>query len=486
MIDIVIANVPGTVNNGPLMAPALLKSAVSKAGFTCKTIDFNGIFHASIDYNSEVEKYFLEPHIDVNHVAHDKAKKLIDQYAQQIVNNNPKFVGVSVFTYQSRVAGELLAIAIRKIKTDIKIIFGGQGVIDSGIMGNSSYAQRLISNNIIDYYIRSEGEISLVELLKGNINYPGINDITFSQIQDLDNLPWPDYSDYDFSIYRTKSIPILASRGCVRDCSFCDIHEHWKYAVRDGNDVADEMIYHAQTYGIYKFGFGDSLVNGSLKQFKKFIKKIAEFNQSSNNKITWTGQYIVRSSKQLNKEYWQNLAKSGATSLAIGVETGSDQVRKHMQKGFTNDDLDYTVQMFEQYNISCLFMIITGYPTETFRDFQETLDMFTKYQHLGKKGLISVGPGSGLAILPGTLLFKQADTYNIQLDKWENNWIAHDNPALDVDERINRRRVLIEHLRKLEYTIRDVSDEVFSMLEDKRDYLKKRQIIMKKITNKSK
>ena len=37
--------------------------------------------------------------------------------------------------------------------------------------------------------------------------------------------------------------------------------------------------------------------------------------------------------------------------MAIGVETGSDSVRMHMNKKFNNADLDYTMSMLEKYNI---------------------------------------------------------------------------------------------------------------------------------------
>lgn len=482
MTDIVLVNVPGTLTNKPLMAPALLKASLEKEGFTCKTIDFNARFYSEVNDSAlhELEKYFIGPDIDVTDSAHSLAENIISLYATEILQYNPNFVGISVFTYQSRVAAKLLSIELKK-HSDSKIILGGQGIIDGGILGKSGFGQTLLESNLIDYYIRSEGESSLVELLKGNTAYPGINSNSFKQIDNLDLLPWANYDDYDFSLYTKKSIPMLSSRGCVRSCSFCDIHSHWKYRYRSGNDVANEMIFQAQKYNIEDFVFGDSLINGNLKEFKKFIEILSTYNKTAEKKLKWSSQFIVRNQQQLNESYWENLAASGAYNLAIGIETGSDKVREHMNKKFTNDDIDYTLGMFEKYGITCVFLIITGYPTETKLDFQETINMFTKYKQYSNTVITSVTPGSGLGILSGTPLFEHAAEENIQLDKIETNWIAWNNLDLTVDEKIHRRQFLVDHLRKLGYNVSITDNAAFTMMLDKKDYYKKRQHIMIKI-----
>jgi len=97
------------------------------------------------------------------------------------------------------------------------------------------------------------------------------------------------------------------------------------------------------------------------KNFKNFCSIIAEENKKGRN-ISWTGQYIVRPSIQLDQNYWKNLADSGGHGLAIGVETGSDAVRSHMNKRFTNADLDYTMEMLDKYNITCVFLMVLRIP----------------------------------------------------------------------------------------------------------------------------
>ena len=469
--DIVIISVPGTISENPPAAPAALKSSVEAAGFTCKTLDFNIKLHQLPDY-TDLETFFC---MGLNKEVEQQANDLVKQWVTELLEYNPIYVGISVFTYQNRIATELFCKHLKEYP-HIKIILGGQGLTDGGILGAQGFAKLLISKSLADHYIKSEGEYSLVELLKGNLDYPGIDSDNFKQIEDLDNIPIPNYDDYDFDLYKNRTLPITASRGCVRACNFCDIHDHWKYNYRTGGSVAQEMIELSEKYQINKFDFTDSLVNGSLLEFNKLCIILAEHNR--NNKIIkWSGQYIVRAAKHLNEEYWINLSASGAQKLAVGVETGSDSVRLHMNKKFTNVDLDYTMEMLDKYDIGCIFLMIVGYPTETEQDFQNTLAMFKKYQHLANRIITDINIGSTLGILPGTPLYTNANEYHIEVDNYENNWIAHDNPTLTLEERLRRLRVMREYVIGLGYSTNSSSAGVIAMIEQQLPKFEKRNKI---------
>lgn len=482
MIDILIINVPGTLTNLPLAAPALLKASILKAGFTCRTLDYNLKFKHNINFGenkSSAEGYFLGN----NEVSLD-TKKLIDVFITEIVDEiieiNPRYLGISVFTYQNQTAAKLIAQEL-KSRSNIKIILGGQGIASGTLHSSLSFAENLLEHKLIDFYIKSEGEQSLVELLKGNLNYPGINSSTFLQVTDLDGLPFPNYDDYKFELYQQSILPILGSRGCVRACSFCDVHSHWEYRFRSGKNIADEIITNSQKYNIKRFNFADSLINGSLKEHKIFCNILARHNESTEHKITYSGQFIIRSSNQLDDLYWENLSKSGATDLSIGIETGSDSVRMHMNKRFTNHDIDSTLEKFKKYNITCKFLMITGYPTETKDDFQQTLDMFTKYKEYKGSVIKRVITGSTLGILPGTPLYHNAAHNNIELDNNENNWIAYNNIELTLEERILRTRKLISHVKELGYQVDDSGNFIIDMLSKNIQTLNTRTKIKKLI-----
>lgn len=477
MLDIIILSVPGTISKSVPAAPALLKASVNQAGFSCQTLDFNiRLYKESLDLNS-IETYFST---GLNSEYENIAKQLVEKWVFEIINLNPRYVGISVFTYQNRIATRLFCEELKK-RSNIKIILGGQGLSDGGIEGSANFGKLLVEQELADFWIRSEGEISLVELLRGNYNYPGINSNTFDQIDNLDQLPFSNFDDYNLDDYESRSLPVVGSRGCVRSCSFCDIHEHWKYRYRAGRSLAEEIIWLNKKYNVYDFKFMDSLINGNLKEFKIFIKILAEYNKTHDKKITWSSQFIVRSEKNTDEEFWNDLADSGASMLSIGVETGSDKVRAHMNKKFTNADLDYTMQMLDKYNITCVFLMIVGYPTETDQDFQCSLDMFTRYKSLANRIIKNVNIGSTLGILPGTPLYNTAHQSGIELDKYENNWLNWNQPDLTITKRLERRRILNQHLLDVGYILEsDSTEHMLKVLESKQDLFETR-IKLKKI-----
>jgi radical SAM superfamily enzyme YgiQ (UPF0313 family) len=476
MFDIVIISVPGTIDRSPPAAPALLKASVEKAGFSCKTIDYNIRLYTQPCYSHELETYFTMG-IDQDQV--QVAQTIIEAWVDELCQYHTKYIGISVFTYQNRIATQMFCKAIRD-RSQAKIVLGGQGLADGGIEGVIGFGQQLCDQGLADFYIRSEGEISLIELLRGNVTYPGINSQTFQQVDDLDSLPFPNYDDYILEQYAAPILPVTGSRGCVRSCSFCDIHEHWKFRWRTGKNLAEELMYLNQRYGISEFSFTDSLINGNYKEFNRFIEILAQYNQTAAHPITWSSQFIIRSQTQSSDHYWQTIAASGAKYLSIGVETGSDRVRKHMNKQFTNLELDYSMSMMHKYGITCIFLMIIGYPTETAQDFQDTLDMFDRYVPY-QDIIVNIEFGSTLGILPGTPLYRHAAEWNIELDKYENNWIALDNPDLTLETRLIRRQQAVDHVQKLGYQFAtSAADSMLKIIQKNIDMFNKRNLIKKK------
>ena len=279
--DLLIVTVPVTDTGGkPLQAPAVLKGVAEKNGYSARTMDLNHEFHKlsktnKKEYDSLKNYFMLGTMLDI------KDYKLVDRYIDKVANEvleqfQPKYLAVSVFTYLCQKFSELFAQKIKDKNPKIKIIFGGMGLQSQGIKSDFEWPEKLKSANTIDHYIASEGEVALVRLLKHGKG-PGIDNPDWEQQKELDSLVYPDYSDYDFNEYGTKTLMITGSRGCVRKCSFCDIHVHWKqFVFRSGRSIADEMISQSQKYGIFRFQFTDSLINGSMKAYREFVEIMSD------------------------------------------------------------------------------------------------------------------------------------------------------------------------------------------------------------------
>ena len=394
---------------------------------------------------------------------------------------NPRFVGLSIFTVNSRIAGEMLCSRIRVLMPDVKIVLGGMGVMKS-MTGGLGFGEMMLKDNLTDYYITGEGEHSLVELLKGNENYVGINSPFYKQIDDLDSLAHPDYSDYA-NDYGTNAVDnsgrkvfrratLTGSRGCVRDCTFCDINAFWKkYRYRGGQSIADEMIKLNKEYGVQNIVFSDSLINGSMKAFRDLCVNMADYHKSvatepfaHKKEIFWGGQFIVRSERQMPPADYKLMSEANVRTVAIGIESASENVRTHMQKGYSNEDMYFAIDQLIENGIMVDLMFIVGYPTETLEDFEENIKFFEYYADrilprntpLEEKrgGIFNLNLGDTMSILEGTpLMLMEGELWKLTTGNEVNyvNWESTVVPGLDIKERVRRRKLLSEVINDLGY-----------------------------------
>ena len=440
-------------------AAAVLKGNVMQAGFTSKIIDFNAEIDDFCLNNPNLSNSinnFFNYNTFYNKNTWLTIKPMLEEWADRIISYNPKWLGISVFSYNSHRATRLLSLAVKMRNKDIKIVIGG-----SGIKTDKTFAETLYEQKIINAYIKGDGEVSLVELLQGNTSYPGINGIPPIQINNLDSLAYPNYDDYELARYESQNglqaLPITGSKGCVRNCTFCDINAAWpKYYYRSGKSIASEIKYQVEKYDVQVFRFTDSLTNGSMKAFREMCYHLAEFRKtlSDDKKFIWEGHFIVRSTKQMSPKDFDLMKQSGAELTWIGFESGSERVRKHMKKGYTNADMNYTMEQLDRVGIKTRMLMIVGYPTETEEDFQQTKDLFDEwlpYLHTGT--IDEVQLGATLNLLPRTPLADNKEKYRIlQPTNHINNWLCLDNPTLTYKERLKRRILLQAHVERLGYT----------------------------------
>lgn len=472
-MDLLLVNVPSISLVYPPAAPSLLKGVCEQAGFSAGVKDFNLELFTSIDDADTINRISNYFTIRSNNVTEKDLEIINNWYAQcieTILEVNPKFLGISVFTFECQRATEELLERLRSIWSG-KVIVGGAGLSTTGIASEKNdFGTRLKDQGLVDFFVRGEGEHALVSILRNNIDLiAGLNNDDYEQISDLDNIAFPNYDDIIDLPYKysngIKQLPITASRGCVRKCTFCDIHAFWKkYTYRSGDSVAEEMIQHYEKHGVRHFFFTDSLINGSLKSFRELYIKLNDYYDKNNlgeKFFHWGGQWIVRTPQQLKPNDYKLAAKAGMNGLAMGVESLSEGVRDHMKKGFSNSDLDYTLEQFRQNNMNCYFLIIVGYPTETENDFNESLEMFTKYQGYAIDGTIfGVNLGGTLSIDEGTPLHLNGTALGLEFSTETGNqnlfgldWVNENNPDLTLLERCKRRVLIQELLMDLGYTV---------------------------------
>lgn len=387
-IDIIICILPKIQPKAPTVGPNLLKSHLKQAGFSCFVHDLNIELYKSMCERGQDHHFGADDAIFSGvpkHVTPEFRElmashaSLIKSWIKKWQSMRPRYIGMSIFSHLSQQIAMYLSEVIRQAMPSTKIIWGGAFAnLDDGWTNKHKEA------GLLDHFIFGDAEQSLVALLQGDQHAKGVNRKEPNQF-DMSKMLVPDYSDIDWEQYGTKNIWITASRGCVKRCNFCNVHDQWpEFRFRSGKDVANEIIALRQTYKnrIRHFFFTDSLINGSMKAFRDMMHHLIEYRKTDSD-WTWISQYIVRSKSQSPESDFNMMAASGCQSLDIGIESFSENIRSQLGKNFTNADMWWTLEQLNKHGIGASLMGFVGYPTETEVDHQINLDTLREIHRLG-------------------------------------------------------------------------------------------------------
>jgi radical SAM superfamily enzyme YgiQ (UPF0313 family) len=413
-MTIVIAAVPYINSDQPVMAPALLKGIAQQHGFESIAIDLNiEVYNLIKDRpnKNKIIEFFDSESVDGEVI--DELDEIISYCAERISSYNPKIIALSLLIYRCQIFNKWLTAKLRHLCPDAKIVIGGSGIKSFISDYTDEYYLQCKELGLIDDYIHGNGELAFPEYLKGNLTYPGINSFEQNNFENFNDLPFPNYDDYNFNFYNNPQVPIIDSRGCVKNCEFCDIIEFWqKFQFRSAEKIFSEMLFQIERYGIRNFEFRSSLVNGNMKVFKKLLELISEYNQiNSDKQISWAGYFIVRSKNYHNDDLWEMISKTNGT-LWLGVESVVPHIRAKMGKPYTNEDLDWHLEASKKYNVPVTLLIIVAYPNETLADYEFTKQWFRdRKQYANSIHNVTL---SYAAILPGTQLARNSEMYKIK------------------------------------------------------------------------
>lgn len=401
--DVVILSVP-YIHPSPTVAPALLASCLEANGISAKGIDFGVLFLKDFvdkPYYNEFKNfitigYSITPKFESN--VFKEVMSYTKQFLQKVHDtHNPKVIGLSIFTGESLDFGLLLSYLLRKHFPNTKLIAGGKGLEVNTTKDQKGY-EVWIENNIVDAIVVGDAESTIVDCIKND--WYGVMHSPQQTKEDLDEIPLVNWNDYDLSIYPSLAkhsslkaseepyMSVTASKGCVRQCTFCDVADFWPdFIWRDPEKVAQEIIHNYRTTGIQNFQFTDNLINGSITNYRQMNQVLAS---EIPNSIRYRGYGIFRGKDAMPEEDFELAARAGCAEWAVGVESGSEKLRNDMRKKFSNEDLYHSADMLYKYKISQVWLMMVGYPSETDYDFQQSMDLFKRYQHLAKSGLISI------------------------------------------------------------------------------------------------
>lgn len=364
----------------------------------------------------------------------NKYNYYLDGFVESVINSSSRIIGFSVQSTSRFFSIEIARRIKEKDKNKI-IIFGGP------LCFRNCYGIDLLKDNsFLDAVCFGEGEqafLKLIEIVeaKGGVDLcegfgcrlntgiiadGGENRL----IDDLNGIPFADYSRFSLEKYTKNLLPISTSRGCIKRCLFCNESVHWrKYRARSAENILSEIEYQLAKFPhIDTFWFNDSLINGDIGM----LDELCDLLISRKIKIKWGGQGVVR--REMTGRLLEKMKLAGCNVISYGVENGSSKVLGLMQKGqmYSPELAESIMRDTYEIGINVIFNIIVGFPGEGEIEFKETVDFVQRC----KKYAAHIEFNT-LLLLKDSYLYVNPEEFNISpIDynsDWQLRWKTEDN-----------------------------------------------------------
>ncbi|MAG10909.1 hypothetical protein CMI44_01190 [Candidatus Pacearchaeota archaeon] len=311
---------------------------------------------------------------------------------------------------------------IEKIINAVKSYNPNQAVIVGGPI-ISSEPEFMAENLKFDFGVVGEGEVTIIELLdfiKKNKDVSKVKGIVYKgksgkiirtspreRIEDLDTIPFPDYSDFGLnekmdnmysidSLYGTMDHPrtyfMIGSRGCPFQCTFCYQSLGQKYKTRSVKNIIKELEFAIDKYRANSFHMYDDLFSVNKERLYDFCKEVKKLNKRRNVNLRWVCSLWVST---VDEELLKFLKDSGCTGICFGFESYSKKVLKSMKKSITPEQIDNAMKACMKVHMPIIANFIFGDVTETKETAKETLDYWKEHcNDQAKLFFIHAYPGS--------------------------------------------------------------------------------------------
>jgi len=369
-------------------------------------INYRYLMPMGLGYISSVLKLYGHK-VDILNLNHIKGK-IQDIIHEKMKDDNYDFMftgGVSIYYPNVKDVVKY----VRESSPKTKIVLGG-GLIS---------AQPGIMLTILkpDYIIIGEGEITATELIdcielgKNIETVKGIGYLVNGEIyinapqkpiEDLDNLPLPDFESFGYLEFlehinpnyisydyfdKPRVYPILASRSCPFGCTFCFHTIGNKYRQRSVKSIMDEIKYAVPKYHINVLFFYDELFAYDrdraidfCNQMKEYLKTVPwELRMNLNLRVDCADEEIIKL-----------LSEIGCNPIGLGLESFSPVVLKSMKKHTKPEQIVETLKLIKKYGLVPQGAFIFGDVAETFETAQETIDFYKNNQDILRGG-VSIG-----------------------------------------------------------------------------------------------
>jgi radical SAM superfamily enzyme YgiQ (UPF0313 family) len=352
--------------------------------------DYQKCFFNTHNFIQEENMRFLGELVSVTNDEYDIRKMaalvkiddpLFDLFFQQHVLSlvqKAAVVGFSVLTPLQLGSALYFSRKIKERFPAVRIVMGGPWCICS----RAELPNFRQVFDFVDFVVNGEGEVPLLRLIqalkkgarpedlravKGLVYLSGrsLIDTGDGETVALNELPPVDFDHFISKHDVSRALPVLTTKGCYwNKCRFCH-HVNDKTIMRQKSvdRIIDEIAGLQKKYSMRTFTFADSSTPLPL------LLKVAEQIIARKIKVQW--ECLVRADHPVSPEQFLLLKRSGATFLAVGLETSKQETLDAMRKGVDLAALDRFLDCALTAGLR-IDLFIMGYSFQEKKEYSET------------------------------------------------------------------------------------------------------------------
>ena len=364
----------------PPIGLAYVAAALREAGHRVQVVDAAGEAldrFARMPGQASLYRYGLSPGEVVTRLAEDT-----------------QIIGIShMFLHEWPTVREI-AEAARERFPQAVVVLGGENA--------TAYHRQIFSEcAAVDYCVLGEGEATIVELASRLARGEGLEGLaglasragagpTRRRATRLEEIPRPAWDLFplesylthadNFGVHRGRSIPMIATRGCPYQCTFCSSPQMWttRYVTRPPREVVDEIAAYVEQYAVTNVDFCD--LTALVK--RDWILEFCRLLEASGLKITWQLPVGTRS-EALDEEVLRALHATGCCNVTYAPESGSDRMLKVIKKKVKLPHLLASLTAADRIGLTTRVNIIIGHPEERWPDLWDTFKFLLRIAWLG-------------------------------------------------------------------------------------------------------
>ncbi|BCS53761.1 B12-binding domain-containing radical SAM protein [Geobacter sp. SVR] len=245
----------------------------------------------------------------------------------------------------------------------------------------------------VDYLLVGEGELALAELgyrVAGGMLTEGVTGVVFcrtdhplppsvpARVPCLDDLEYPDFSVFGSGVIEAvrQSYPIITSRGCPYQCTYCSVRKISGSTVRyrSPEAVVDELDRARQEYGIRGFEVVDDSFNVDMTRSKDICRLLIERGLV----MPWSCPNGIRADR-IDAELATLMARSGCLAVMIGIESADHDVLAAVKKGESIEAIEKGIRVLKEAGLGVGGFFIIGLPGDSYRAQLRSVDFALKH-----------------------------------------------------------------------------------------------------------